>query len=293
MSKWQGRSQATASGYKIFGFFIRRLGVRAAYALLLFVSLYYFFFSPKSSRPILDFYRRRLQLPPLRAYRLLYANYFRFGQTLIDKFAVLAGQTQAFTFEFDGEQHLHEMVSRGQGGILLSAHAGNWEAAGQLLHRLNTKVNIVMYDGEDARIKQYLQQSGEKSFNVILVGPDLSHIFKINEALAAGELICMHADRFLPGNKTLTTDFLGAPAQFPEGPFLLTLKFRTPVVFVYAFKETATHYHLYSTEVKRYSQRQQDTVHTIAHDYVRSLEAMVRQHPEQWFNYYDFWETHS
>ena len=293
MSKWQGKSQANVTGYKIFGFFIKSLGVRAAYVILLFVALYYFFFSPKSSAPILDFYRRRLKLPALQAYRLLYTNYFRFGQTLIDKFAVLAGQTSAFTFEFDGEHHLREMVARGQGGMLLSAHTGNWEAAGQMLHHLNTPVNIVMYDGEDANIKQYLQKSGEKNFNVIFVKPDLSHIFEISAALAANELVCMHADRFLPGNKTVETDFLGAPALFPEGPFLLTLKLRVPVTYVYAFKETATHYHLYSTEVKSFSPAQGHTAKTIADDYVRSLEGMVQRHPEQWFNYYDFWKTAS
>jgi len=291
MSKWQGKSQANVTGYKIFGFFIKSLGVRAAYFILLFVSLYYFFFSPKSSGPILDFYRQRLKLPALRAYRLLYVNYFRFGQTLIDKFAVLAGQTNSFTFEFEGEEHLRSMVAKGRGGMLLSAHAGNWEAAGQLLQRLNTPVNIVMYDGEDANIKQYLQQSGQKKFNVIFVKGDMSHIFEISAALAANELVCMHADRFLPGNKTVEADFLGAPALFPEGPFLLTLKLRVPVTFVYAFKESATHYHLYATEEKNFSPANRDTAKTIVTEYVHSLEGMVHKHPEQWFNYYDFWKT--
>jgi predicted LPLAT superfamily acyltransferase len=293
MTKWQGKSQANVTGYKIFGFFIRSLGIWAAYFLLLFVSFYYFLFSRKSSAAILSLYRTRLKMPALKAYRLLYVNYFRFGQTLIDKFAVLAGQTAEFTFEFDGEEHLREMVRRGEGGVLLSAHAGNWEAAGQLLQRLNTPVNIVMYDGEEANIKQYLEKAGDKKFNVIFVRKDMSHIFQINAALAANELICMHADRFLPGNKTTEVDFLGAPARFPEGPFLLTLKFRVPVTYVYAFKESATHYHLYSTEVKSFSQANRDTVQTIARDYVQSLEKMVQMHPEQWFNYYDFWQTHA
>jgi predicted LPLAT superfamily acyltransferase len=289
MTNWQGRSQATVTGYRIFGFFIRHLGVRAAYFILLFVAGYYFCFSPKSSRPILDLYRRRLHFPALKALWLLYANYFRFGQTLIDKFAVLAGQQSAFTFAFEGGPHLDAMVALGEGGILLSAHAGNWEAAGQLLSRLNRPVSIVMYDGEDANIKQYLQQSANKKFQVIFVQKDLSHIFKINAALAANELVCIHADRFLPGAKTLNIDFLGAPARFPEGPFLLALKFSAPVTFVYAFKETATHYQLSATPPQQYHTARHDTVQTIAAAYAHTLEAKVRQYPAQWFNYYDFW----
>ena len=291
MTNWQGRSQATVTGYRIFAFFVRHLGVRAAYFILLFVAGYYFCFSWKSSRPILDLYRRRLHFPALKALRLLYVNYFRFGQTLIDKFAVLAGQQAAFTFVFDGGHHLDAMVAAGEGGILLSAHAGNWEAAGQLLSRLNRPVSIVMYDGEEANIKQFLQQSANKKFQVIFVQKDLSHIFKINAALAANELVCIHADRFLPGAKTLSTDFLGAPARFPEGPFLLALKFSAPVTFVYAFKETATHYQLSATPPRHYRTAQHDTVGTIAAAYARTLEAKVRQYPAQWFNYYDFWNA--
>lgn len=291
MTNWQGKSQASVTGYQIFGFFIRRLGIRSAYFILLFVALYYFLFSPKSSAPILAFYQRRLKFSALKAYRLLYVNYFRFGQTLIDKFAVLAGQQRSFTFDFDGEEHLRDMVAGGQGGILLSAHAGNWEAAAQLLNRLNTPVNLVMYDGEDANIKQYLQGAAKKKFEVIFIKNDLSHIFKISAALADNELVCLHADRFLPGNPTLTADFLGAAARFPAGPFLLALKFRAPVTFVYAFKETATHYRLSATPGRRFDSRQGDSVQTIATDFVACLEAKVHRYPTQWFNYYDFWKT--
>lgn len=291
MTDWQGKSQASVTGYQIFGFFIKHLGVRAGYFILLFVAFYYFLFSPQSSAAILSFYQQRLHFPTLKAYRLLYANYFRFGQTLIDKFAVLAGQQASFTFEFDGEENLRDIVTGGQGGILLSAHAGNWEAAAQLLNRLNTPVNLVMYDGEDVHIKQYLQGAAKKKFEVIFIKNDLSHIFKINAALGDNELVCLLADRFLPGAPTLTHDFLGAPARFPEGPFLLALKFRVPVTFVYAFKATATHYQLSATPGRRFNSRQGDTVQTIASDFVASLEAKVRRYPTQWFNYYDFWKT--
>lgn len=292
MSKWQGKSQTNVVGYKIFAFFIRYLGVRAAYALLVFVAFYYFVFSWKSSRPILSFYRQRLGFSWARAYWYLYKNYFCFGQTLIDKFVIMSGQLKAFTFEFDGSHHLRQIIKEGKGGILLSAHAGNWEAAGQLFSHLNTPLNIVMYDGEEASIKQYLESATSRHFRVIFVKNDLSHIFKINEALLANEIVCMHADRFLPGNKTITAEFFGAPASFPEGPFIMALKFRVPVAYVHAFKETATHYHFYSTPPKHFNSREH-RVQDLAADYVENLETRVRRYPEQWFNYYDFWQTSS
>jgi len=290
MSKWQGKSQANVVGYKIFAFFIRHLGIRAAYALLVFVAFYYFLFSWKSSQPILSFYRQRLGFSISQAYWYLYKNYFCFGQTLIDKFVIMSGNRESFTFESDGSHYLRQIVAEGKGGILLSAHAGNWEAAGQLFSQINTPLNIVMYDGEEANIKQYLEGSTSRNFRVIFIKNDLSHIFKINEALLDNEIVCMHADRFLPGNKVITADFLGAPAAFPEGPFIMALKFRVPVAYVHAFKETATHYHFYSTPPKHFNSKEHRVQDLVA-DYVENLEARVRRYPEQWFNYYDFWQT--
>jgi len=292
MPQWEGKSKGTSTGYKIFVFLIKNIGIGGAYLLLRFVSLYYFLFSSSTSKPILSFYRNMLKFSKSKSLKLLYLNYFKLGQTLIDKVALMSGARTNFTFDFDGEQHLREMIAKGSGGLLLSGHLGSWEAAGHLLKRLNTRINIVMYDGEDANIKQYMDAiTGEKSFNIIYVRGDLEHIFKINQALSNNEIVCMHADRFLSGNKTIIADFLGMPAKFPEGPFLLAQRLKVPVVYVYAFKETNTHYHFYSTGIKNFDSQKGDTVQIILNDYVKSLETMVHKYPEQWFNYYNFWKS--
>ncbi|HMT29148.1 MAG TPA: lipid A biosynthesis acyltransferase [Bacteroidia bacterium] len=292
MAQWEGKSKGTSAGYRIFVFLIKRFGLGGAYLLLRFVTLYYFFFSPSSTQPILAFYRNILKLSKLKSLSLLYQNYYKLGQTLIDKVAMMSGVETKFTFDFDGEENLRKMITLKKGGLLLSGHLGNWEAAGHLLKRLNTKINIVMYDGEDANIKQYMNEiTGEKTFNIIYVKQDLGHIFKINEALSANEIVCMHADRYLPGNKTISTDFFGIPAKFPEGPFLLASRLKVPVAYVYAFKESNTHYHFYSTEIKHFDKQQGDTIQSVLNDYAASLEMMARKYPEQWFNYYNFWQN--
>lgn len=288
--QWQGKSKANTTGYKIFVFLLEKFGVQAAYSLLYFVSFYYFLFSHKTSKPILYFYQKRLGFSKLKSVRYLYKNYFTLGQTLIDKVALLAQIKTSFTYEFDGKHHLEEIVKRGKGGMLISAHVGNWEAAGQMLEHINAKVNIVMYDGEDENIKKYLDSvTGERSFKIIYVKNDLSHIFQIKNALAANEIVCIHADRFLPGNKTISTDFLGEQAQFPYGPFLLSLKMDAPSVFVFAFKETDEHYHFYSSPLHYYSKSNGDTEQTVLSDFKTDLENKIKQYPTQWFNYFDFY----
>lgn len=292
MAHWKGKSKGTSAGYKIFVLLIKTTGLKGAYFLLRFVTLYYFFFSTSTSKHILELYRNIFKFNKIKALTGLYNNYYNLGQTLIDKVAIMSGATTNFTFHFDGEEHLHAMIAGNKGGLLLSGHLGNWEAAGHLLKRLNTRINIVMFDGEDAQIKQYMEAvTGPKTFNIILVKKDLSHIYKINEVLALNEIVCMHADRFLPGNKTITAAFFGKNALFPEGPFLLALKLKAPVVFVYAFKEGASHYHLYSTPVQTYDSQKGDSIHGILKAYAQSMEKMTRAYPEQWFNYYNFWQS--
>ena len=101
----------------------------------------------------------------------------------------------------------------------------------------------------------------------------------------------MHADRFLPGNKTLTADFLGSPARFPMGPFLLASTFKVPVSFVFAVKESKLHYHFFASEIKDYSTfAKNEIMQEMLNDYAAEMEKKVKQYPEQWFNYYNFWQ---
>ncbi len=290
MPSWQGKSAGTALGYKIFIALLKGAGVGAAYFLLYFVSCYYFLFA-RSSRYILYYLRQRLRFGWWRSRRYLYRNYYSFGQSLIDRIVVQSGIKNPFTFDFDGEEYLHEMVAMKKGGLLLSGHIGNWEAAGHLLERLNTRINIVMFDGEHEKIKEYLHSvTGEKNANIIVIKDDLSHIYAINEAFSNNELVCMHADRFTEGIKTITVDFLGEPARLPAGPFILAAQFKVPVSYVFAMKESKYHYHFYATPVLQYDfSNKNAAIHLMSRDFAAEMEKMVHRYPDQWYNYYDFW----
>lgn len=277
MPSWEGKSKASPLGYRIFVWVLRTMGVTPAYGLLRVVAGWYFLFS----KPVLyRYFRDRIGYGRIRAVCALYRNYYAFGQTLIDKVVLMAGIPNKFTFDFDGEEHLRAM----KGGLLLSGHIGNWEIAGHLLQRLETRIHILMYDAEHERIKAYLTSvTGERRANIIVIKDDLSHIYAVSDALAAGDMVCIHADRFVDGAKSMKADFLGAPALFPVGPFQLAAALKVPVSFVYALKERPTHYHFFASAPMV---RTRDELFV---DFVGSMEKKVRQYPEQWFNYFNFW----
>lgn len=291
MQKWDGKSKGTPLGYRIFINLLRRGGLGPAYLLLRFVAFYYFLFSWKSSRNMLYYFRQRLGYSRLKSLVSLYKNYFVFGQTILDKVASMANLGSRFTFDYEGENYLHQMVEGGKGGLLLSAHIGNWEIAGFYLKRINTRVNLVMLDAESQQIKQYLDSvTGGKNFNVIPIVDDFSHVYLINEALKNNELVCIHADRFLEGNRFTEKVFLGEKAKFPEGVFQMAVLFKVPVSFVFAFKETSRHYHFFATAPRLYEGKsREESREELINDYIGELEKKIHRYPLHWFNYYNFW----
>ena len=290
MSTWQGKSRGNKSGFRIFVWVLKHAGVTAAYLLLRFVAFYFFIFSGKAFHYQYIYVRKRLQCSAWKSVLNIYRNYYWFGQSIIDKIVLMSGMEHPFRFEFEGEEYLQDMVNQQKGGLLLSAHIGSWEIAGHLLQRLGTDMHIVMYDGEHQQIREYLESISEKhSARIILIKEDLSHIYAIQEALSRNAFVCMHADRFLEGNKTISGNLLGKSARFPAGPFLLACAFQSPVSFVSAMKDRVLDYHFYASPPKIYTGPKEITIVEILQDYCLEMEKTIRKYPLQWYNYYDFW----
>jgi len=292
MPAWQGRSKAKPLGYKIFVGILKTAGVGPAYFLLRIVAFYYLIFSFKSSKYTFSYFHKRHGYSTVKSVYKVYQNYNLLGQSIIDKVAVMAGIKNKLTFEMDGINNLHQIAAQKKGGLLLTAHIGNWEAASHLLTEIDSRINIVTFDGEDSGIKQYLESiTGKSRINFIHIKEDMSHIFEISEAFLENELVCMPADRFLEGAKTVAVNFLGEKANFPQGPFLLACKFKVPVTFVYGMKESTWHYHFFSSKIKDYSDLEmEEASRHILQDFVDYMESKVKKYPEQWYNYYNFWQ---
>lgn len=288
MSQWDGKSKGTLLGYKIFVFCIKKLGIKTAYSVLVFVAFYYFLFARKSNKTTLYYLRERLKYSYLKSIAMLYKSYFTFGQIILDKTAISAGLRSKFTYEFDGIEVLKQLLEEKRGGVLISAHIGNFEIAQHFFADIDLEfqINMVTTDLEHSVIKEYLESVTQKSaIKFIIVRDDMSHIFEINNALSNNELICFTGDRYFEGTKSMTESLLGEEANFPAGPFLIASRLKVPVVFVYVMKEPKLHYHLYArvAEVKQRDEK------GLLKAYTQSVEAMLGKYPLQWFNYFMFW----
>ncbi|MFC3198951.1 hypothetical protein ACFOET_15110 [Parapedobacter deserti] len=288
MAEWKGKSKGTVSGYRIFIFLIKHVGINVAYLLLAFVAAYYFFCSPRQTKAIYRYFHDHRKNSVFRSLINTYRNYFVFGQTIIDKVAITAGLADKYTYEFDGIEHIRQLAKDNSAGVLISAHVGNFEVSQYFMGEFDKQIHLVTTDEEQRAIKSYLANIMAKpKTGFIVVKNDLSHIFEINQVIDKKGIICFTGDRFVDGSKTLTADFFGQPARFPAGPFLISSRLNTPVIFVYVMRERNKHYHLYArtaTFNKRDAQ-------SLLHAFTQSIEQILVKYPLQWFNYYDFWKA--
>lgn len=295
-NKWDGQSQAKVLGFKFFVFILNTFGLNPAYFILRFVSFYYFLFS-KPNKYIREYFIQAHGYSNLKARFAVYKNNFILGQTIIDKVAVMAGAKNAFKVIHKNGEMLNELTAIGKGGILVSAHIGNWEVASQGLNRLGTAFNVLMYANEKEDVKQYMDGvMKEKKINTIAINEETkSHIIELHKAFSNNELVVMHGDRYREGAKTLTANFFGKPAKFPAGPFIMAAKFGVPLCIVFAVK-TDRHTYQFSTERPiqvskvRGEEQLEKVCKELLQQYIEKVEEMAKAYPHQWFNYYDFWK---
>jgi predicted LPLAT superfamily acyltransferase len=287
---WDGRSKGRKSGYIIF-IWLLKAGLTPAYTLLVFVALYYCIVERKKSVISYNFYHKHIGFGVLRSLISVYRNYYLFGQCLIDRVA-LTFTNPDFRITFTGEHHLIEMAKQGKGGLLVGAHLGSWEIAGFFLYRINAPINIVVYDNEYEDIKACLKNTENKksAYKIISLKEDMSHLYKISEALLRREFVCLHADRYMDKSKLLYHSFLDEDAPFSKSIFRLCTIFDIPVTFVYAFRLKFRRYHFHATKPKIYSGTKEEKLQDFADDYIEELEKNIMHHPLHWFNFFDFWK---
>lgn len=267
---------------------LRVIDVRVLYAFAaVFVVPVCLLFRP-SRGTAYRYFRRRQGFGRWKSAWKTYTNHCLFAQVVIDRFAMFAGRKFATTVEgYD-----HYLALAGKGYVQLSSHIGNYEIAGYTLAAQQQRFNALVFGGEKATVMTGRNRLfADNNIRMIPVMPDGSHLYTLNDALSRHEIVSMPADRVVGSPRTLTVTFLGAPAEFPLGPFAVATMRGMDVLAVNVMKTASRHYTIYvqplsydPTAPRRQQQRQ------LAESYVRCLEQMLRKYPAQWYNYFDFWK---
>jgi predicted LPLAT superfamily acyltransferase len=291
---WTGRTRGGFAGNWFFIRILRLFGLRAAYLLLVPVSFYFILFAPRALKASMDYLRRRFgsRLPILivKSYR----HFFCFGQVLLDRIA-MADEPGRFEVKEEGLSHILDAAAENKGLVLLSAHAGGWEAAMSLLDKKKLPVNVVMFKGEAENIRKLIERSAQtEKIRILGVSGSPEDSLAIVAALNRGEVVAMHGDRTL-GGRTASLPLLGALADLPLWPYAVAAAAGAPLIHTFAARTGSYSYRLKAwPPVKPRLDRspgEKEPLRKYALDYISHLEEFLAEYPFQWFNFYPFWKS--
>jgi predicted LPLAT superfamily acyltransferase len=115
----------------------------------------------------------------------------------------------------------------------------------------------------------------------------------VKECLDRGGVVGIMGDRAMRDDQTVACTFLGRDAWFPTGAMRLAHIVRSPVVLFFGLYRGGNRYEVYLeyfSEGIHLSHEQRDTdLKQWTQKYADRVEAFCRRAPDNWFNFYEFW----
>jgi predicted LPLAT superfamily acyltransferase len=226
-----------------------------------------------------------------------YRQMFAFARSGLDKLAAWSGRVTQSDVAFDDPEPLDTLTASGRGALVIGAHLGNLEMMRALAVRgAHSKVTAIVYTEHAKRFNSVLA-AANKDFSMRLLevsdfGPETAVLMK--QRIDAGELLVIVGDR-VPAHesgRTTLARFLGEPAAFAQGPYVLAHALGCPVYLFFCLKERSRYTVYFEHFAERIDlPRRERAQHLAAHAqrYADRLEYFCRKAPFQWFNFFDFW----
>ncbi len=275
----------------------RRAG-RAPSRLLLYpITLYFLIVRGPERRASQDYLARVLGR---RATLLDVARHLHtFAATILDRVYMLCGQMQRFRVRIEGLEQLRAQMERGRGVLIFGSHLGSFDALRVLAtERPDVQVKVVLDKAHNKAVTELLAGlNPQLAANIIDAGMDsTSIVMAIKQAADEGALVALLVDRPRPEDPALPASFLGRNAMFPTPPWLIAAALKVPVVLAFGLYEGGNRYRLvfetFSEGLEVPRRQRAPVLALLMRDYAARLEHYTRSAPYNWFNFYDFWDSH-
>jgi predicted LPLAT superfamily acyltransferase len=284
--------------------FYVRCGRRACVALLTPIVAYFFVTERAARRASRDYLRTLWATPRGRAalgesptWRHVFRHLHEFAENILDRMIAWSGDVEHIHIDREGEEHLLELVRQRRGGILLGSHVGSYDMLRLLSGQSGIVLNVLMFTRHTARINAFFKQlqPGLRLRLIDFEPGSLSAAFEMKAAIQRGEFVGILGDRVWESarDRWVTVPFLGRPARFPLGPFLLQAVLGCPMLLTVCVRTGPRHYAASALPfapagaVPRGIRDKH--AEELAHRYAAALEEWCFRAPYQWFNFFEFW----
>jgi len=294
-------------GMRIMLAIYRRLG-RRAFELLLYPVVAAYWLLARDARQSSNQWLCRVKAQLTAQHRPIpdglnsYRHFLRFANAMLDKVASWQGELQLgrdLVFAPGAEQALETRGTSGK--LILASHLGDVEVCRALAQRYERQViNALVFSDHAQRFKRIMEEVAPQScLNLIPVsdmGPETAMLLK--EKLEQGEWVAIVGDRIAvqPQRggqwRVSWSHFLGHPAPFPLGPFILAAALRCPVVQIFALRQHGRlqlHCEPFADPLILPRADRQAALQSAVDRYADRLAHHGLTSPLDWFNFYDFW----
>ncbi len=190
----------------------------------------------------------------------------------------------------NGPQIIKQVLSKGRGGIILTAHFGNWELMGTFVRLLGFPATVVgrrlYYDKFDEFI---IRLRTDSLLRTIYQDASPREFLKV---LQANELLGILADQDIDRLEGIFVPFFGRPAYTLTSPVKMALAMGAPLIPTFLVRQGDRYRFLVEDpiEVEMHGSRE-DTLREYTQRWSRIIEDKIRQYPEQWVWMHRRWKT--
>ena len=189
------------------------------------------------------------------------------------------------------EEYIRPQLAAGRGVVMLSAHVGCSEMAGQALIPLGIPCFAVTEPVKPERLARMLNEV-RMSKGVVFMPVGVPAVKRIVRILRSGGTVALMGDRDIHGPKMLLP-FFGEETWLPTGPVEVAL--RTGAAIVPSFSARRGRYVIDAVaeepiEIERTDDFQAD-VKTAMLEFIKRMEARLRAEPEQWLVFERLWDA--
>lgn len=289
------RERSNWIALRVLTFAARWIGRRVARALLSWpVALYFLVTAPRARRASREYLDQVLGRPA--HWRDIRRHFASYATVSLDRIYVHTGEHSRLSVQAHGFHQLTSTVQSGRGAIVIVSHFGSFELL-QTLAELNpqARLRILMDRATGAKANAALEAIGNGTPSPIIDTStnDVDRVLRVQNALAAGEMVGLMADRIQPGERPVDCDFLGRQAPFPSSPWLLAGLTGAPVLMAFGVYRGGDRYDFYcerlgdNLQLPRRARMQ--AAQGYAQQYADRLATYAHAAPYNWFNFYHFW----
>jgi len=281
-----GKQRGSAWSIQLALFLYKLFGYKFLYTLLYPITFFYFLVAKNAKEPLKIYYKNL----GIEFNNKIYYEHLRiFAVCMVDRFASKINP-ENYTFEYENIEIPVKTLESGT--VLVYSHFGGWAASSSGVHVKN-KIHIVMKEAMLDGMREVENALGLKSqLNIIdLNQGTIAVSVQIANALMNEEVVTIMADRASNAKAEMEVLFLNKKAKFNKNPFQIAYKTDKPIVAYFIIFTGIQHYKVeYIIIDMDRSKAEDEAVREALIQYVKKFEEIIKQYPNQWFNFYDFWE---